>query len=65
LRFAGFADRGIDVVSGRSVQAVFGIGALIHVTTKSGQTSGAPGGFVRHFPLCGALKVASCFCFTR
>jgi hypothetical protein len=65
LRFAGFADRGIDVVSGRSVQAVFGIGALIHVTTKSGQTSGAPGGFVRHFPLCGALKVASCLCFTR
>ena len=34
LRFAGFADRGLDVVSGRSVQAVFGVGALIHVTSQ-------------------------------
>ena len=35
LRFAGFADRGLDVVvSGRSVQAVFSIGALIHIRTN-------------------------------
>ena len=34
LRFAGFADRGLVVVSGGSVQAVFGVGALIHVRTN-------------------------------
>jgi hypothetical protein len=34
LRFAGFADRGLVIVSEGSVQAVFGIGALIHIRTN-------------------------------
>ena len=34
LRFAGLANRWLDVVSGGSVQAVYGIGALIHMTTN-------------------------------
>jgi hypothetical protein len=61
LRFAAFADRGLDVVSGRSVQAVFGVGALIHVRTNVRRARRVRPAF----PPVARLKVASCLCFTR
>ena len=45
LTFADFADRRFGITSGSSVQAVFVIGALIHL----GQMSGAPSGFCKRF----------------
>ncbi|MGO9398316.1 MAG: hypothetical protein ACLP19_10810 [Xanthobacteraceae bacterium] len=45
MTFADFADRRFGITSGSSVQAVFVIGALIHL----GQMSGAPSGFCKRF----------------